>query len=85
VNLMEMISKNTGRLLKGGEPCLRSAAIYIRNDFQRGRLPLFVAPPELKNDKEVKTSPIKLDGIMDIKQNLDREIKDVPEKESTGG
>jgi len=85
VNLMEMISKNAGRLLKGGEPCLRSAAIYIINDFQRGRLPHFVAPPELKNDKEVKTSPVKLDGV-DVKQNLDKigEIKDVPEKESTG-
>jgi len=48
--LMEMISRRCGRLLKGGDPCLRSAAIMLINDFQRGRLPHYVAPPELKED-----------------------------------
>lgn len=48
--LMEMISKRSGRLLKGGDACLRSAAIMLINDFQRGRLPHYVAPPELKGD-----------------------------------
>jgi nuclear GTP-binding protein len=48
--LLETIATKAGRLLKGGEPCLRSASITIINDFQRGRLPHFVAPPELKED-----------------------------------
>lgn len=36
LELMEMIAKKSGRLLKGGDPCLRSAAIYLINDFQVG-------------------------------------------------
>mmetsp|Transcript_8105 Transcript_8105/g.23312 ORF Transcript_8105/g.23312 Transcript_8105/m.23312 type:complete len:566 (+) Transcript_8105:181-1878(+) len=50
--LMETIAKKCGRLLKGGEPCLRSAAIMLINDYQRGRLPHFVAPPELKDSED---------------------------------
>ena len=73
VSLMEMIAKKSGRLLKGGEPCLRSAAIALINDFQRGRLPHYVAPPELKEDDE--TAPVEptasVQGINAVKQNLD--------------
>jgi len=72
IELMEMISKKTGRLLKGGEPCMRSAAIYIIIDFQRGRLPHFVPPPELKDDEGTKTSKGKqTPGIVKVTQDLD--------------
>jgi nuclear GTP-binding protein len=67
LQLMEMISQRSGRLLKGGEPCLRSAAISMINDFQRGRLPHYVAPPELKEDEPVAV----IDGIRAITQDLD--------------
>ncbi|EED91374.1 predicted protein, partial [Thalassiosira pseudonana CCMP1335] len=46
IELLEKISIKCGRLKKGGEPCLRSSAITLINDFQRGRLPHYVAPPE---------------------------------------
>lgn len=48
--LLEKIAVKSGRLLKGGEPCLRTAAIMVICDYQRGRLPHYVAPPELKED-----------------------------------
>lgn len=72
-DLLEKIAKKCGRLLKGGEPCLRSAAIYIVNDYQRGRLPHFVAPPELKeNEQEASsTSKATLPGIKGVEQKLD--------------
>merc|ERR1712070_394636 len=54
--LLETIATKAGRLLKGGEPCIRSAAITVINDFQRGRLPHYVAPPELKEDEQ-KSEP----------------------------
>mmetsp|Transcript_21881 Transcript_21881/g.52059 ORF Transcript_21881/g.52059 Transcript_21881/m.52059 type:complete len:603 (+) Transcript_21881:126-1934(+) len=54
--LLETIARKAGRLLKGGEPCIRSAAIAVINDFQRGRLPHYVAPPELKEDEEQSKS-----------------------------
>lgn len=72
LNLLERIAKKAGRLLKGGEPCLRSAAIYIIIDFQRGRLPHFVSPPELKEDEQEAraTSTAALPGTKGVKQNL---------------
>jgi nuclear GTP-binding protein len=65
--LMEMIAKKSGRLLKGGDPDIRSAAITLINDFQRGRLPHYVPPPELKEDE--KETESKADK--DLKQDLD--------------
>ena len=73
--LLEAIAKRSGRLLKGGEPCLRSASIMLINDFQRGRLPHYVAPPELKEDvKEeasAKESGAKVEGVDQVNQDLD--------------
>merc|ERR1712168_45727 len=40
----------TGRLLKGGEPDINTASKMILSDFQRGRLPYFVAPPSDTTD-----------------------------------
>jgi len=73
VSLMEMIARRCGRLLKGGEPCLRTASIMIINDFQRGRLPHYVAPPELKEEDEatVSNNAGAIKGIR-ITQNLDK-------------
>jgi nuclear GTP-binding protein len=71
--LMEMISRRCGRLLKGGDPCLRSSALMLIIDYQRGRLPHYVPPPELKETEEAtkveETATIK--GIGSVKQNLD--------------
>jgi nuclear GTP-binding protein len=50
--LLETIATKAGRLRKGGDPCLRSAAITLINDYQRGRLPHFVPPPELKEEEK---------------------------------
>mmetsp|Transcript_11449 Transcript_11449/g.16795 ORF Transcript_11449/g.16795 Transcript_11449/m.16795 type:complete len:606 (-) Transcript_11449:48-1865(-) len=81
--LIEMIARRSGRLLKGGEPCRRSASIMLINDFQRGRLPHYVAPPELK--EEVDSQPAltaQVDGIEKVEQNLDEvEAKNVDKKE----
>lgn len=69
--LMEMISRRSGRLLKGGDPCIRTAAITIINDFQRGRLPHYVSPPELKEDMESSGGPKREDADVGFEQNLD--------------
>ena len=82
--LMELIAMKSGRLLKGGEPCLRSASITLINDFQRGRLPHYVAPPELKEEEiesdeqqskqhqeDANNDTSKIEGVKKIEQNLD--------------
>jgi nuclear GTP-binding protein len=84
--LLEKIALKCGRLLKGGEPCLRSAAIYIINDFQRGRLPHYVAPPELKDDEGEKTKAetAHIEGVKLDKQNLDEITRSAEVEESKG-
>jgi len=72
MDLLEKIALKSGRLLKGGDPCIRSAAIALINDFQRGKLPHFVPPPELKVDEKVlSTVSVSLPGIKGVEQDLD--------------
>ena len=47
-----MIGRKNGRLKKGGDPDRFMAAVSVLNAFQRGKLPWFVAPPDLKEDEE---------------------------------
>jgi len=58
-DFLEKFCKKAGRLLKGGEPDINTVAKMILHDFQRGRLPYFVAPPKLENN----------DGDPDSKDN----------------
>jgi nuclear GTP-binding protein len=88
--LLEKIALKCGRLLKGGEPCLRSAAIMLINDFQRGRLPHYVAPPELKDDEEkeeknkMTAETAQIEGVNLDKQNLDDVARSTEVEESKG-
>ena len=72
MELMEIIAKKAGRLLKGGEPCIRSAALSLINDFQRGRLPHYVAPPELKEEIATMAVTAEIEGVIPDEQDLDQ-------------
>uniref|UniRef100_A0A5K3F9T0 Nucleolar GTP-binding protein 2 n=2 Tax=Mesocestoides corti TaxID=53468 RepID=A0A5K3F9T0_MESCO len=48
---LELVSKKTGKLLKGGEPDIIATSKRVLNDFQRGKLPYFVKPPALEADE----------------------------------
>ncbi|OBA27448.1 NGP1NT-domain-containing protein [Hanseniaspora valbyensis NRRL Y-1626] len=43
---IEKIARKHGRLLKGGEPDESGVAKQVLNDFNRGKIPWFVPPPE---------------------------------------
>jgi nuclear GTP-binding protein len=82
--LLEKIALKCGRLRKGGEPCLRSSAIMLINDYQRGRLPHYVAPPELKEDgKKVQDTAV-IQGVKLEQQNLDGIERSVHVEEAKG-
>lgn len=49
---LELIARKHGRLLKGGEPDEAGVARMVLNDFNRGKIPWFVPPPESKKDGE---------------------------------
>ncbi|NP_001153260.2 nucleolar GTP-binding protein 2 [Pongo abelii] len=44
-DFLEKLAFRTGKLLKGGEPDLQTAGKMVLNDWQRGRIPFFVKPP----------------------------------------
>lgn len=49
--LLELLARKGGRLLKGGEPDLDGVAKMMLNDFMRGRIPWFTPPPLINNDE----------------------------------
>ncbi|KAI8085945.1 NUC091 domain-containing protein [Gilbertella persicaria] len=45
-DFLEQIARKTGKLLKKGEPDVHNVSIMVLNDWLRGRIPYYVAPPE---------------------------------------
>jgi len=70
LQLLEVMARKAGRLLKGGDPCLRSSAISLLNDYQRGRLPHYVAPPELKEDEPQQDTAV-VKGLEAVDQDME--------------
>ena len=52
IDFLTKLAMKSGRLGKGGEPDLNSVAVNLINDWQRGKLPYFVAPPNEEGDDE---------------------------------
>ncbi|KAF3442523.1 hypothetical protein FNV43_RR16439 [Rhamnella rubrinervis] len=44
-DFLVQLCKQTGKLLRGGEPDLTTAAKMVLHDWQRGKIPFFVPPP----------------------------------------
>uniref|UniRef100_A0A1I8P4P6 Nucleolar GTP-binding protein 2 n=1 Tax=Stomoxys calcitrans TaxID=35570 RepID=A0A1I8P4P6_STOCA len=51
MDFLEQIAKKSGKLLRGGEPDITVTARMILNDFQRGKLPYYVAPEGFETPK----------------------------------
>ncbi|CAN1771039.1 Nuclear/nucleolar GTPase 2 [Linum perenne] len=56
-DFLVQLCKSSGKLLKGGEPDLSTAAKMILHDWQRGKIPFFVPPPQ-QEDKPSEEAPI---------------------------
>uniref|UniRef100_A0AAY4E6Q8 Nucleolar GTP-binding protein 2 n=1 Tax=Denticeps clupeoides TaxID=299321 RepID=A0AAY4E6Q8_9TELE len=56
-DFLEKLAFRTGKLLKGGEPDLSTVSKMVLNDWQRGRIPFFVKPPEAESDEQVILPP----------------------------
>ncbi|TIB85241.1 NGP1NT-domain-containing protein [Wallemia mellicola] len=56
-DVLQKIAKRTGKLLRGGEPDQNAAAKMVLNDWIRGKIPFFTAPPGIDADPVIKTLP----------------------------
>uniref|UniRef100_A0A182N3F0 Nucleolar GTP-binding protein 2 n=1 Tax=Anopheles dirus TaxID=7168 RepID=A0A182N3F0_9DIPT len=59
IDFLEQIARKTGKLLKKGEPDVPTVSKMILNDWQRGRLPFYVAPEGFEVPKSVHEQPRK--------------------------
>ncbi|KAK6435142.1 GTPase required for pre-60S ribosomal subunit nuclear export and maturation [Oleoguttula sp. CCFEE 5521] len=53
IRFLEMIARKGGRLMKGGEADVDGVAKMVINDFLRGKIPWFVAPPAGEGEGKV--------------------------------
>jgi nuclear GTP-binding protein len=53
VEFLSILARKGGRLLKGGEPDVDGVAKMVLNDFLRGKIPWFTAPPKKEGAAEV--------------------------------
>ncbi|KDN37249.1 NGP1NT-domain-containing protein [Tilletiaria anomala UBC 951] len=49
-DFLSQLAKKMGKLLRGGEPDMETAAKCVLNDWIRGKLPFFVAPPTAESN-----------------------------------
>ncbi|KAL4228405.1 Nucleolar GTP-binding protein 2 [Mactra antiquata] len=54
-DFLSQFARRSGKLLKGGDPDITTAAKMILNDFQRGSIPYFVRPPDSSGDADKTT------------------------------
>ncbi|NXF31209.1 NOG2 protein, partial [Nyctibius bracteatus] len=66
---LEKLAARTGKLLKGGEPDTRTVSKMVLNDWQRGRIPFFVKPP----NAETGPQPPALEVAMTSSQDNNEE------------
>jgi nuclear GTP-binding protein len=53
IEFLSILARKGGRLLKGGEPDVDGVAKMVLNDFLRGKIPWFTAPPKKEGVVEV--------------------------------
>ena len=56
-DFLSQFARKSGKLLKGGDPDIPTAAKMILNDWQRGEIPYFVKPPGCDDKDEVSDKP----------------------------
>lgn len=78
-DFLEQVARKTGKLLKGGEPDLNTSAKMILNDYLRGKIPWFIAPPDYsgninQTDSASRESLINEQSLEDKKDSQDSDV-----------
>ena len=55
LDFLKQIAEKSGKLLKGGEPDLNTVSKMVLNDWIRGKIPFYTAPPEIEDERNTKT------------------------------
>ena len=89
IDFLEKLATKTGKLNRGGESNISSAAKMVLNDFQRGKLPYYVKPPgcdneplENQDELDFKEKRNELENDSEIKTNVDEQEEEEEKEES---
>ncbi|KAG0148210.1 hypothetical protein CROQUDRAFT_41630 [Cronartium quercuum f. sp. fusiforme G11] len=76
-DFLTKLARKSGKLLKGGEPDLRTVATVVLNDWIRGKIPYFVPPPTQIPGMKTLTSKSteKGDTVMDSNLVADKDTQ----------
>ncbi|NXA50177.1 NOG2 protein, partial [Nothocercus julius] len=72
-DFLEKLASRTGKLLKGGEPDVQTVSKMVLNDWQRGRIPFFVKPP---NAEAGPQPPVSGEAMATSQDNREEEISE---------
>ena len=83
-DFMKLLAQKFGKLKKGGEAHSDIVAKMVLNDWQRGKIPFFVPPPDMSKDdleelKELNANPEpeeENDNIEEIEEKEEKEKKE---------
>ncbi|NWY47706.1 NOG2 protein, partial [Sylvia atricapilla] len=79
-DFLEKLAARTGKLLKGGEPDLQTVSKMVLNDWQRGRIPFFVKPPNAPNEASGQPDaqpPVLEAPVTSIQDNTEEKVSEM--------
>ncbi|KAM8997318.1 nucleolar GTP-binding protein 2 [Ara ararauna] len=87
-DFLEKLASRTGKLLKGGEPDLQTVSKMVLNDWQRGRIPFFVKPPNAETGPQPPALAAAVTSSQDnneekISESLESSVEAAEEKNNT--
>ena len=71
LEFLKMIAEKSGKLLKGGEPDLNTVSKMVLNDWIRGRIPFYTAPPETPLESAKASGPEVVQKMKNIRVSAD--------------
>lgn len=71
IDFLEKFARRSGKLLKKGEPDITIVSRMVLNDWQRGKLPFYVPPPDFEEPLTKTTDEIPVENNNSEKENVD--------------
>ncbi|NXS33030.1 NOG2 protein, partial [Pomatostomus ruficeps] len=75
-DFLEKLAARTGKLLKGGEPDLQTVSKMVLNDWQRGRIPFFVKPPNAEPGQTAPQPPVLEASVASSQDNSEEKVSE---------
>ncbi|KAF1588261.1 UNVERIFIED_CONTAM: Nucleolar GTP-binding protein 2, partial [Eudyptes robustus] len=87
-DFLEKLASRTGKLLKGGEPDMQTVSKMVLNDWQRGRIPFFVKPPNAEPGPQPPVLEVAMTSSQDnneekISESVASTVEPAEEKNNT--